>query len=132
MTAHLQLEMLAQFHTDLRRLESQFTSGDDHHGLDLLLVGIDLLDDRNAVRSSLSSSVLSTSENILSRHGDSDRSFLDGRWLFPALLEDAHEKITSETEVFEVDSLRLSDILEKQTRLNVIGDQNRGGKTGES
>ncbi|GMT19360.1 hypothetical protein PFISCL1PPCAC_10657 [Pristionchus fissidentatus] len=61
----LEFYVLAQLNTDLRSLESQFSGGNDDHGLDLLLVRIDLLYHGDTVRSGLSGSILGTSEDIL-------------------------------------------------------------------
>lgn len=62
---YLQFDVLGKLHTDLRSLEGEFSCGDDDDRLDGLQGGVDLLDDRNAIGTRLSGSILRSCQNIL-------------------------------------------------------------------
>lgn len=95
---------------NLRSLEGQLTSWHDDQGLDLVLGDVDALQDWDDVGSRLTSSVLGSGQDIATGQSDWDARLLDWRWSFPALLEDAHEKLALQAVVLELVSLGGGDV----------------------
>lgn len=90
--------------------------------LDFINGYIHLFYARDDERSGLSSSVLSTSQNISARKNNWDRLLLNGGWLFKAFLENAHEQFAFQTIIFEFVALGGGDILWK----NITIDEGTG------
>lgn len=107
---HLAAHVLAQLDADLARLQRELACWHDYERLDFVLRDVDALEDRDHVRACLSGAVLGASQDVAASQCDWDARLLDGRWSFPALLENAHQELSLETVVLEFMSLSGSDI----------------------
>lgn len=85
------------------------------HTLDLIDIGVNLLEDGNRVRSSLSSAVFSSGEYISTSHGNWYAGFLNGRGLLPTFFENPHQQLPFEAELFEFVPFRVCNILKNTT-----------------
>ena len=107
---HRELTVLSELLTDLRGLEGELASRDENQHLKFFLGPVGLVQRRDNESSSLSSSVLSTSEDILSTEGNRDGFLLDGGWGLVTLLENTHQKLTLQIKIFKFFDLGLSNI----------------------
>ena len=71
----------------LKNYERRFT-------LNVIFGGINLIQDGDGVGSGLAGAVLGSGQDVSAGLCDRDGGFLDGRGLFPAHLENAHQKLT--------------------------------------
>lgn len=69
--------MLSKFVDELAGLQGELTSWNEDEALDGVLGGVDLLDEWNRVRTSLTGSVLGSSNDVLSFESDGDAVFLN-------------------------------------------------------
>ena len=113
--------VLSELLANLRGLESQLTSGDKNQHLEFLFGAVGLVQSRDNESSSLSGSILSTSEDILSTEGNRDGFLLDGGWGLISLLENTHQKLTLQVKIFEFFNLGLGNILSFHTVILVRG-----------
>ena len=76
-----------------------------------ILANINSFQDGNAERCRFASAVLGSGENVSASECNGDAFFLDGRWLFEALLIDALQQLTLQKVVFEVVAFGRGNIL---------------------
>merc|ERR1719261_1113637 len=107
----LHVHVSAELLDDRRRLQRQLTRRDNDEALNMRLLGLQLLQQRNAEGSSLARPILGAREDVLAREGDGNALFLDGRRHFVPLLEDTHQQLPLEEVVLELVALRRGHVL---------------------
>lgn len=87
---------------NLRRLQRQFSRGNQNEHLNGILVLVNLFDGGDTERSGLARSVLGSGQNVASRQGDGNTLFLDGRRTLETLLVYAHEQLALQKIILEL------------------------------
>ena len=94
----LNLEVLAQILNHQTGLHGEFACWNQHKCLDLFELRVDLLNERDAVRCSLASSVLGTRDDVLACESVWDALFLDRRGELVAHFVDSLHNIQIESD----------------------------------
>mmetsp|Transcript_15527 Transcript_15527/g.48823 ORF Transcript_15527/g.48823 Transcript_15527/m.48823 type:complete len:367 (-) Transcript_15527:133-1233(-) len=108
---HFHAQVLAELLAHLRRLQGELAGGHEEESLDLLLLHVDLLHDRDAERGGLASTVLRAREDVAPGEGDGDRLLLDRRGTLEALLVNPHKQLPFEEVILEFVTLGGSHVL---------------------
>lgn len=90
-----------------------------------MFVDVNLLEGGDNEGGCFSGAVFGTGEDVAFGEGKGDGFFLDGRGLFEAGLEDAHEEFTSDGHVLEFEALGCGDIFCLWARVPGWGTQTR-------
>jgi len=83
------------------------------HTLNNIYCGVNSLKNRNNVRSCFTSAIFSSCQNITASKCNRNAGFLDWWRLFPALLKNSHEQVTTKTVIFKLMSFCVQYILHK-------------------
>ncbi len=97
--------MLGDLDADLGGLERQLACRHYDQRLDLVLGHVDALEDRDDVGAGFAGAVLGSGKDVAAGQRDRNARLLDWGGRFPALLEDAHEKLTLQAVVLELVAL---------------------------